>query len=197
MIELIPIAALEHFDYCPRQCALMYVEQVWDDNLLTVLGTQAHARVDQVGGRDRSLRFAVPLWSDRLGLIGRGDVIQLEPQVMPIEHKVGTLRVRGAEDLQLCAQALCLEEMLGVEVTQGAIFYRGSQRRRLVAIDRELRERTEQLVDQVRRLLSARDSPPALNDRRCVKCSLRMACLPGIVEQRRRYGQLRHHLFQP
>lgn len=197
MLDPIPLSALEHFAYCERQCALIHLEQFWDDNVLTERGNQSHQRADRPQGSERGVKFAVPLWSDHHGLIGRADAVQMSPSVMPIEYKAGTLRAWGAEDIQLCGQVLCLEEMLGVEIDQGAIFYVASQRRRLVDMGWALRERTEQVIERIRLLLSDSELPPALNDRRCVRCSLRMACLPWVISDRRSYGQHRHYLFKP
>ncbi len=128
----VPISALEHFSYCPRQCALIHVEQTYEENLYTVRGRLAHERVDEGDTSSRAgtrtLR-GVPLWSFHLGLRGKADAVELHPAgPFPIEYKVG--RRHGAHaDVQLCAQALCLEEMLGVPVPRGAVYY-GALRRR-------------------------------------------------------------------
>jgi CRISPR-associated exonuclease Cas4 len=121
----VPISAIEHYSYCPRQCALIHVEQVFEENVFTIRGRLAHERVEQ--GEETSASGVrvfrdVPLWSERLGLRGKADVVEMRPEgPYPVEYKVG--KRHGAHaDLQLCAQALCLEEMLASTVERGAIF---------------------------------------------------------------------------
>ena len=129
---VVSISAIEHFVYCPRQCALIHCDGVWSDNAHTVRGTRAHRRVDSGTHRHERGRLvlrAIPLWSEALGLSGRADAVEIETGVVrPIEYKSGT-RHGAAADLQLCAQALCLEEMLDVEIPDGCIWYGGPRRR--------------------------------------------------------------------
>ena len=190
--DLVPISALQHWAYCPRQCALIHVEQVWDENVYTLRGRRAHERVDEPKGVTRDgvrTERALPLFSDRLGLVGRADAVEVGPDgaVFPVEHKVGGRKkgalARHADTLQLCAQALCLEEMLGREVPAGALFYRKSRRRREVALTPELRAETEAAVGAVRALLRERRLPPPAADARCRHCSLVEACMPFVVER--------------
>ena len=180
----VPISALEHFSYCPRQCALIHVEQTYDENLYTIRGHLAHEKVDAgettEDGDARVLR-SIPLWSERLGLRGRADAVELRSAgPYPIEYKVGPPRGRHA-DIQLCAQALCLEEMLGLAVERGAIFHHATRRRREVAFTNQLRARTVDVVDGVRRMIAASEVPPAPNDARCQHCSLADSCLPSVT----------------
>lgn len=146
----VPISALEHYSYCPRQCGLIHVEQTWGDNVFTVRGTLAHARVDAGGDTPaRGVRVArgAPLWSERYGLRGKADLVEFRPEgPYPVEYKVGRRQGEHA-DLQLCAQALCLEEMLGVAVPRGAIYYHGLRRRHEVVCDAGLRARTVAAVE--------------------------------------------------
>jgi CRISPR-associated exonuclease Cas4 len=125
----VPISALEHYSYCPRQCGLIHVEQTFEENLFTVRGQIAHERVDAASDRiERGVKVArgIPLWSDRLGLQGKADLVEFRPEgPFPVEYKVGR-RAGTHPDLQLCAQALCLEEMLAQAVPRGAIFYHGT-----------------------------------------------------------------------
>lgn len=196
----VPISAIEHYSYCPRQCALIHVEQTYDENLYTIRGRIAHERVD--AGDDtavRGVRVArgIPVWSERLGLRGKADLVEFrESGPYPVEYKVG--RRHGVHpDLQLCAQALCLEEMLGVPVPRGAIFYHAVRRRHEVVIDVDLRRQTVAAVAAVREILRAQRLPPASNDARCPKCSLINACLPAVVGERARLRGLQGVLFQP
>jgi CRISPR-associated exonuclease Cas4 len=193
----IPISALEHFSYCARQCALIHLEQIFEDNVFTERGHIAHRRVDRPGLTDGSVRFAMTLWSDRLGLIGRADAVEFHgDDVVPVEHKVGERREWMHERYQLCAQALCLEEMLGCQVHEGAIFYRASQRRSRVVIDAELRRATEALIVEVRNALAVQTLPAPVADSRCTHCSLKMVCLPEPLSGRRRVAQLRAQVFR-
>lgn len=183
--EPIPVSALQHYVYCPRQCALIHLEGVWEENLYTLRGRRAHEGVDLPEGMVREgvrVEYALPLFSERLGLVGRADVVEFHGEIpYPIEHKVGPRRARLADEVQLCAQALCLEEMLGVAVPKGALFYRASRRRREVAFTPELRARVEHTVAAVRALLDSRHLPPPVNDARCRDCSLVDACLPHLA----------------
>ncbi len=183
----IPLSALQHWCYCPRQCALIYLEQVFAENLYTLRGQVVHRQVDQPGfGTRAGLRVerALPVWSDRLGLIGKCDVVEFEPDdtPYPVEYKVGSRAkapwIAACDDLQLAAQAMCLEEMTGKPVAQGAIFYAKSKRRRAIAIDAALRRRVEQAAASVRALLDGAVLPAPSFDGRCEKCSLREICQP-------------------
>ena len=199
--ETVLISALEHFSYCPRQCALIHVERVFDENVFTLRGRHAHERADEALTRIENgvrLERALPLWSDRLGLVGQGDVIEFHPggQVVPVEYKNGPRRERRHDDLQLCAQALCLEEMLQISVPHGAVFSLQTRRRREVTFDDLLRDETEQAVADVRALVqSAAALPPPLNDNRCPRCSLADACVPATVLTAR-HSRLAAQLYQ-
>jgi CRISPR-associated exonuclease Cas4 len=183
-VDSVPISAIEHYSYCPRQCALIHVEQTFSDNVYTVRGSQAHERVhggDDAPSRGVPVARGVPLWSERHGLRGKADLIELRPEgPYPVEHKVG--RRHGEHpDLQLCAQALCLEEMLGAPVPRGAVYHYATRRRREVVFDEALRERTLRAVGEVREMLRRQELPPAPNDARCPNCSLIGSCLPSVV----------------
>lgn len=196
----VPISAIEHFSYCPRQCALIHVEQTFEENQFTIRGRIAHERVDEAGERaTRGVRTvrALPLWSDRLGLRGRADVVEMHSAgPLPVEYKVGERRGRHA-DLQLCAQALCLEEMLGVEVPEGAVYFRRERRRHRVSIDADLRVRTIEAITAIRRQIANREVPDAPNDSRCPSCSLLNACLPGVVSRPRQVRSEATSLLSP
>jgi CRISPR-associated exonuclease Cas4 len=195
----VPISALEHYSYCPRQCALIHVEQTFEENLFTIKGQIAHERVDTAGDsvtRGIKVARAVPLWSERLGLQGKADLVEFRGDgPYPVEYKLG--RRRGIHaDLQLCAQALCLEEMLGVEVARGAIFYHGMHRRHEVMIDEPLRQATLRAIEAVREMLGSQRLPAAPNDARCSSCSLLNACMPSVIGEPARVRGLQGALFR-
>lgn len=196
----VPISAIEHYSYCPRQCALIHVEQTYDENQFTIRGSLAHERVDSgagsTAGDTRTLR-SVPLWSDRLGIRGKADVVEVRPDgLYPVEYKVG--RRHGIHaDLQLCAQALCLEDMTGDPVHRGAIFYHASKQRHEVMLDDALRRQTVEIIEAIRDAMEKQSVPRAPNDSRCPKCSLLNACLPGVVGEPARLRSLHRSLFTP
>lgn len=185
--DIVLISALEHYSYCPRQCALIHVEKVFDENVFTLRGRRAHERADAPKTTwENGVRIerALPLWSDTLGLNGRADVVEFHPDgsVVPVEYKHGPRRERRHDDLQLCAQALCLEEMLDRNVENGAIYSLQTRRRRPVVFDAALRKETVDAVAAVRALgKSSSPLPPAVNDKRCPQCSLLDACVPATV----------------
>lgn len=178
------ISAIEHFAYCPRQCALIHGDGVWTDNAHTVEGTRAHRRVDS--GRSRRERGklvlrGIPLWSGRLGLSGRADAVEIDgDRVRPVEYKSG-VRHGDAADLQVCAQGMCLEEMLGVGIPSGYVWYGGPRRRLRVSFTAELRGRVQEIVEEIRRQLLSGKLPLAPNDERCRACQLRAHCLPEVT----------------
>lgn len=190
----VPISALEHFSYCPRQCALIHLECVWDENIYTIRGTLAHQRVDTTTARtERGMHVerGLPLWSDRLGLLGRADVVEFHGETpYPVEYKVGAQHggPEGGrhEAIQLCAQGMCLEEMLSRDVPVGAIYYSATRTRREVAFSVELRAQVEEMTQAIRVMLEQSQLPSALNDARCPKCSLLESCLPSVVVSHRR-----------
>jgi CRISPR-associated exonuclease Cas4 len=185
---LVMLSALQHYSYCPRQCALIHLESVWDENLFTLQGRAAHERADSgetsFRGGIREVR-GLPLFSDTLRLVGKADVVEFHPDgtAVPVEYKSGDGRPSIHDDLQLCGQALCLEEMLGCEVPQGAVFSLRTKRRREVFFEEELRDATREAVSLVRELLESDGPlPPALTERaKCHKCSLFDACVPDTV----------------
>lgn len=194
------ISAIEHYSYCPRQCALIHVEQTYEENLYTMRGKLAHERVDSgddTPNRGVETLRAIPLWSERYGLRGKADVVEMRPTgPYPVEYKVGRRHGPHA-DFQLCAQALCLEEMLDVAVPRGAIYYAASRKRHEVVFDEAMRARTITLITGIREMLVAQRLPDAPNDDRCPHCSLMNACLPQIVGEAARLRGLQGALFQP
>jgi len=183
--EWVMISALEHWSYCPRQCALIHLEQTFDENLYTLRGRMLHEPVDTTSGELSEfgrIERGLSLWSERLGLVGKADVVEFHGTVpYPVEYKHGPTRRRQPVDLQLCAQAVCLEEMMGQEVPKGAIFHHASRRRREVIFSPSVRLAVEEATCSVRRMLVSGVLPKAVNDKRCELCSLKDSCLPGVV----------------
>ena len=180
----IPISAIEHFAYCPRQCALIHCDGVWTDNAHTVRGSRAHRRVDSGKARRERGKLvlrAIPLWSEELGLSGRADAVELDGDVVrPVEYKSGVPH-GAAADLQVCAQAMCLEEMLGVEISEAAVWYGGPRRRIRVELGSDLRDRVREAIASIRAQLESGRLPEAPNDERCRECQLRSHCLPELA----------------
>ena len=198
----ISISALQHYAYCPRQCALIHVEQVFDDNIYTARGQAVHRLVDTPGYEIKSgvkVERALPLWSDRLGLIGKADVVEFHAggAVYPVEFKHGRKREKVHDDIQLAAQAMCLEEMLGITVPHGAIYHASSHRRREVAITLALRHLVEAAVAAIRQMIELRTLPPPVNDERCRACSLIDACQPAALANASRLNRLHDELLNP
>lgn len=198
----IPLSALEHWSYCPRQCCLIHAEQAFAENIHTLRGQAIHARTDEpgveAGYEGRRIARAVPLWCDRLGLVGKSDVVEFLPDgtPYPVEYKHGRKREKRHDDIQLAAQAMCLEEMTGKAVPFGAIFHASSRRRREVAITAELRQAVETCVAEVRAALRGLTLPPPLNDKRCRECSLAELCQPALLAERERRDRLAKTLFE-
>jgi len=191
----IPVSALNQFSYCPRRCALIHVEQTFEDNIYTKRGTALHERTDEPGASEGDggvkVERALPLWSKRLGLIGKADVVEFHGETpYPVEYKSGPRKQYENDDLQLCAQALCLEEMTGQVVPRGAIFHHKSRRRREVVFTSQLRKQVEETVAAIQAMFAESKLPPPVNDQRCEKCSLKESCMPEtighrVIEQRR------------
>ena len=198
----IMLSALQHWSYCPRQCALIHVEQAFDENVFTMRGNAAHERVDDPGFETfegvRTER-ALPVWSDKLGLIGKCDVVEFHSngRIYPVEYKHGKKREKIHDDLQLSAQAMCLEEMTGKVITHGAIYHHGSRRRREVAITPALRAQVVETVEAIRALIDSGRLPPPVNDARCKECSLKEICQPQAVAERAVQHGLLETLFEP
>lgn len=198
--DCIMISALEHYAYCPRQCALIHVEQSYEENIYTLRGNRDHERVDlPLADQSDEVRVvrSLPLYSDRLGLVGRADVVEFQGDTpYPVEYKHGVKRYHRPARIQLCAQALCLEEMTGEAVPSGALYHTGARRRQEVAIDAGLRRATETIVGEVRALLDANRVPPPVNDDRCPPCSLQRVCMPDSMAATDRQAWWQRALFR-
>lgn len=200
--EPVPLSALQHWAYCPRQCGLIHLEQAFADNIHTARGQAVHHLVDTPGYEIKSgvrVERALPLWSDLLGLIGKADLVEFHPdgRIYPVEFKHGAKRQKQHDDIQLAAQAMCLEDMLDRPVSHGAIFHASSHRRREVAITSALREQVIQTASAIRAMLATGKLPPPVNDARCKECSLKDICQPeAIAGHDRQHIQIRQ-LFNP
>lgn len=198
--DLTPISALNHFSYCPRRYALIHIEQTYHESIYTMRGHDLHERTDQSteSGWEEGVRIerALPLWSKRLGLIGKADVVEFHGETpYPVEYKSGPRRQFDNDDLQVCAQALCLEEMTGQSVPCGAIYHHSSRRRREVVFTAELRRHVETAITGIRQMLESGTLPPPVNDRRCEHCSLKESCMPSVIGEQERARVLVRGLF--
>ncbi len=192
--DLLALSALQHLLYCERQCALIHIEQAWSENRFTAEGRASHERVHTGGHEMRDgVRIArdVALRSLRLGLVGKADVVEFhDGKPYPVEHKRGHNKANDCDRVQLCAQALCLEEMLGQPVPEGALFYGEPRRRTVVVLDEALRVETETAAARLHELMDAGQTPPAVYDKaKCERCSLLDICKPRAGGDVHRYIQ--------
>jgi len=198
--EPVQVSALEHWSYCPRQCALIHLESVWEENVYTMRGRDVHERVDDASSHEAAgvrVERALPIWSKRLNLTGRADVVEFHEGVpYPVEYKSGRHRKGRHEALQLCAQALCLEEMLGVKIEKGALYWHGSRERKEVVFTHELRRQVEEAATEVHAMIAEKRLPPPVNDGRCADCSLREACLPHVAGDAEKSRRATKDLFE-
>lgn len=190
--DLIPISALQHLAYCPRQAALIHVERIWREDRNTAVGKVVHENFDAGGGANRrgvTVVHGLHVVSHRLGVVGIADMVEFHrdrtaPQgvrPVPVEAKKGRARLQRADEIQLCAQAMALEEMYEVEIRQAALYYATSHRRRVVEVDAALRGETAALAEEMRRIIAASLLPPAVyGERKCGSCSLEPLCMPRI-----------------
>ena len=181
--ESLPLSALQHWLFCPRQCALIHVERLWEENRLTAEGRILHERADEGLPESREgirVLRSVHVASDRLGVHGVADVVEMQgPAPFPVEYKRGRPKAHRADEVQLCAQAVCLEEMTGQDVPQGALFYGARRRRVVVAFDAELRNLTACVATEARAAMAGGTLPPPVYEAgRCEACSLMALCRP-------------------
>lgn len=202
--SLVMLSALQHYLFCPRQCALIHLEGAWSENYLTASGRVLHERVDRRGSETRKdvhLATALRLVSNRLGLTGVADMVEFHRQEspyddagrlvaaklpgrngfwrpFPVEYKRGSPKSHRADEVQLCAQALCLEEMLGVAISAGCLFYGEIRRRTDIVFDLELRTLTETAAAKVHELMQSGKTPPPVLAKSCRACSLLDVCRP-------------------
>ena len=187
--DLIPISALQHYAFCPRQCALIHVARLWGENRLTAEGRVLHERVHERGSESRGdvrREFGLRLQSLRVGLVGQADVVEFRREngdwtPFPVEYKRGKPKPDHCDAVQLCAQAICLEEMTGKEVPEGALFYGKTRRRQDVRFGEELRDETKRIACNVRSIVERQEVPAGEEEKRCRSCSLVDLCRPGMT----------------
>ena len=203
-LEPINVSALNQYAYCPRRCGLIYLEGEFNDNIHTQRGNAEHARVDRAAHTSMRegarVEYALPIWSDRIGLIGKCDVVEFWPDgaVYPVEYKHGPRRAWLNDDIQLAAQALCIEEMLGLTIERGAIFHAGSKRRREIDVNDALRAEVASAVTAIREMLSKHRLPEPITDpRRCRECSMKDICQPEAARALRSGAARLQDLFEP
>jgi CRISPR-associated exonuclease Cas4 len=203
--ELLMLSALQHIVFCERQCALIHIENVWAENALTIQGEHMHEKVHEDGDRTESrgdVRIArgLPLRSLRLGLSGVADVVEFRRvseggihlddvhsfwQPFPVEYKRGRPKRERCDEVQVCAQAMCLEEMLGVSIPEGALFYGSTHHRFDVFFDAVLRSETEHTAIRLHELIRSCQTPPAVREPKCDRCSLLEKCMPQLASKSR------------
>ena len=191
--NVIAISALQHYAYCPRQFALIHVEQVWEENRYTAEGNILHERVDTgIAETRKNVRYerSVLLRSEHFGLTGKMDLLEIidgdPPKYFPVEYKRGKPKIEDWDRIQLCAQALCLEEMRDIEISEGAIWYWEVRRREPIEIDADLRATTVKIIEGARQvLLSGKTPAPTKNKKRCRACSLVNLCEPDTFRNDR------------
>lgn len=191
--EPIPISAIQHAVYCLRQAALIHLERLWAENRLTAEGQVLHLASDDAGSRKvRGIRrvSALHLSSRRLGIAGVADLVEFRTSLddretpYPVEIKRGKPKLHRADEAQLCAQALCLEEMTGRAVSEGALFYAETRRRTIVPFDSDLRLLTEEMIRRLREVFESETTPAATYKATlCRACSLIELCRPKIVSK--------------
>lgn len=204
-MDLLPISALQHLLYCERQCALIHIERLWEENYFTAEGRVMHERAHQGPSESRpEVRIArgLRLVSHRLGLQGQADVVEFYSgsargpraaeggppsafdTIIPIEYKRGKPKAHRADEVQLCAQALCLEEMLGASIEHGCLFYGKTKRRLDVNFDQELRALTVSLNDRLHAMIAeGQTPPPVFESKKCGACSLIDVCVPRLSKK--------------
>lgn len=186
--SLIPLSALQHLLFCERQCALIHIERVWEDNYFTISGELFHNRVDEVSREkrvDKIQEFGLPIRSLQYGLIGKADSVEFYRNkqgelttIIPVEYKRGKKKDENCDRIQLCAQAFCLEEMLQFSVLKGFLFYGKDRKREEVLIDDKLRIQTAMLSTRLHELILSGLTPKARITSKCKSCSLGNLCRP-------------------
>lgn len=191
--DFVPLSALQHYLFCPRQCALIHVERQWEENLFTAEGRILHKKTEVqeavMHGQTRIVH-GMAIRSIQLGVAGIADVVELRREgstwhPFPVEYKRGRPKAHRADEVQLCAQALCLEEMFSVSVAEGALFYGKTRRRTTVPLDEELHALTRRVAAETRAMIASGKTPRPIYDKaRCETCSMIVVCKPKRLSQR-------------
>ncbi len=183
---LIPISALQHYQFCPRQCALIHLDQIWEENTFTAEGRIMHKRAHSGKVEKRNnvrTMSSLHLRSNKYGLVGIADIVEFHRindiwYPYPVEYKRGKSKVTDEDRIQLCAQALCLEEMLNIQVTEGALYYGQTNRRESVFFSEELLRKTLAVISKIQELFAKGQRPQAIRGKHCKNCSLAEYCMP-------------------
>lgn len=188
--QLLPISALQHWLFCPRQCALIHVEQAWAENRYTAEGRVLHERAHAEGHESRpGLRITrtLPVRSFKLGITGQCDIVEFHKNgsVVPVEYKRGKPKSHRADEVQVCAQAMCLEEMLDIRIPNAQLFYGQRKRRTEVALDDTLRDLTTNAARELHDTIAAGITPTAVREKKCDTCSLLDLCMPDALRFKR------------
>lgn len=213
--ELLPISALQHLAFCKRQCALIHIEQAWVENQYTAEGRLLHEKAHDGKTEMREgvrITRSLPLRSLELGLSGIADVVEFQPKnreegiklpgirgnwiPFPVEYKRGRQKPGSCDEIQLCAQAICLEEMLGVEIHEGALFYGMPRRRTMVGFSMELRNQTIRTARELHELIFKGETPPPEPGHKCERCSMKNLCLPEINCSKRKLSSYMKVFFR-
>lgn len=199
--DFLQLSGLQHFAFCRRQWALIHIEQQWRENLRTVEGDLLHRRAHDEQARERRedvlILRGLSVASAALGISGKCDVVEFRADSggislrgeeglwvpFPVEYKRGSPKPHRADELQLCAQAMCLEEMLCCTVSEGAIFYGETRRRTSVSFSRELREQVKAMLEEMHHLYRRGYTPKVRRSRSCNACSLKELCLPALMKE--------------
>ena len=193
--DLLPLSGLQHLSFCERQCALIHIEQAWSENLFTAEGRVMHERVHEADSKSRGnirVEYSMPLRSLRLGLIAKADVVEFHRNretsggkwlPFPVEYKRGRPKKDNVDKVQLCAQSLCLEEMLSVDVPSGALFYGKTRHRQDVDFDIDLKLETEDTAKRFHVLIEECKTPKPVYGKKCDSCSMKHLCLPKTIEK--------------
>jgi CRISPR-associated exonuclease Cas4 len=198
--DLLPLSALQHLAFCERQWGLIHLEQQWNENHLTAEGRLLHENADsettEIRDGVRTCR-GLRIRSLRYGIAGRADVVEFGAAgPRPVEYKRGKPKASDIDEVQLCAQALCLEEMLGVSIAEGSLFYGEPRRRTAVVFDQPLRARVESLIERLHELTRAGITPLPVFAPKCKSCSLLQVCEPKVTGSKSAKQYMKHALRQ-
>ncbi|MDE6408663.1 MAG: CRISPR-associated protein Cas4 [Muribaculaceae bacterium] len=200
--EMLQLAGIQHYMFCPRQWALIHIEQVWEENYLTTEGSLLHQNVDnpfmrETGHTDVLTLRGLRISSSQLGISGIADALEIHPyddapkgkadilknkryEALPVEYKRGKPKINDCDRMQVAAQCVLLEEMLGIPIHRGAIFYWETRHREYVNVDQEMKGRVVKICAEMHEIFQSRRMPIAVKRRECRSCSLYDQCLPSL-----------------